>query len=484
MKTNDLLSEQALGENSEVQIAQRQLADNLEEKARIRRARTRIPARLLFLGVTGLAALSAIAADPPELASRPQQAVVFDGSIQANSVSLVGFTVNGILVEIQRLVTCEEPVLPSRIVRATLPEPGLTVVADIPAMHGYEIPPLGPGPLPVPLEDDCDVLAAFRDLDSWIQSVFSTADILLENAVNCHAGHVLTHCQIVKAVAGATLLSGNTPVPWGPWIAPTPQSPGFSFVPHCEKALRTLYRLQGQLNSLAYWTAQCNAVGLPATLQQALARIVNNGGLTQPEKEALINQADNQLAMSQFFLGKAQFSFGLLQALKDQLTFDAIQAACDECSGSARTAKTASAENDSVRNSKGSSIKERLLRDFAQALHGESDREDAQRLRSLIHRISKTPERHIAHVAYPSASAISEFHIALSPQCETGDRKGPSIVVLEALNSEARLPEMSVEDEARLLRAFGLFANTLKLHPPDPVFPPDPIYPPDPVRPR
>jgi hypothetical protein len=344
------------------------------------------------------------------------------------------------------------------------------VIDDVPAMDSYEVLPLGPGPIPATLEDDdCDVLAAFRNVDAWVQNVYSTAAVLLENAVNCHEGHLVTHCQIVKAVTGVTLLPGIDPVAWSAWIAPSPQNPGFNAINPCERSLWFLYGLQRQLNALFYWAAQCQAVGLPATLQQALAKIVNNGGLTQPEKDALINQADDQLAQAEYFLGKAQHSFALLQSYKDDLTFEAIQAACDECNGSGRAARAVSAGSDSAQNQKGPSIKERLLRDFAQALRGEPDRADALRLRGLIRRLEGTPDGRILHVAYPSVSAVSEFHVALSPPCATGDRKGPLVVVLEALNSQARLPEMTVEDEARLLQAFGVFARTLKLYPPTPV---------------
>jgi hypothetical protein len=472
MKTNNLPTERTLGENSKIQTAQCHLDDHLEQKARTARVGARCRARLLFLAAVSLAALSATA--EPQLTALPQQAVVFDGSTEAKSVSMVAFTGNGFLRHIRPLGTCQDPKLPDRLVATTPAEPGLTTIDDVPAMDGYEVLPLAPGPLPALLEDDCDVLAAFREVDAWIQSVHSAATTLLENAVNCHQAHRATHCQILKAVTGAPFLPGEDLAGWSPWTAPTPQAPGFSFPSPCKKVLTLLYRLQDQFSALSYWAAQCSVVGLPATLQQALAKIVNNGGLTQPEKQALINQADDQLAQAQYYLEKAQHAFALVQFYKDQLTLDAIQAACDECRGSSRAAKALSA-NDSEQDRTAPSIKERLLGDFAQALRGEPDRADAYRLRSFLSRISETPENRILHIVYPSASDVSEFHIALSPRCGTGDQKAPLVVVLEALNNEARLPEMSVEDEARLLRAFRVFANTLRIHPPDPVHPPEPV---------
>jgi hypothetical protein len=245
MKTNDrnLLPGQAPGVNSHSSPVNKIPAGNpfakLAGGARSAQPPARIRALLLFLVPAGLAVLSA-KAQPTPPTFRPQQAVVFDGSVQANSVSLVAFSNNGFLCQIGRLVTCDQPDLPERILRTTLPESGLTTIGDVPAMSGYEILPLGPGPLPVPLADDCDVLAAFSSLDPWIQSICSSTDLLLENAVNCQAGHVITHCQILKAVENAILLPGNAPVAWSAWIAPTPANPGLSAVIPCQKTLQTL----------------------------------------------------------------------------------------------------------------------------------------------------------------------------------------------------------------------------------------------------
>ncbi len=427
----------------------------------------RLPAPLLFMAATAFATLSATA--QLQLTAAPQQAVVFDGSTDANSVLLVAFSDQGYLRDGHKHPGFCEYELPEGIVATTGPEAGLTTVEDVPAMKGYEVAPVGPGPLPEPLEDDCEVLAAFRNVDAWIKSVCSTAEVLLENAWNCFEDHRDTRCQIIVAAQNARLLPGDDPVAWSAWIAPTPENPGISFVVPCERALRKLYGLRSQLDALFYWVAQCHAVGLPATLQQTLGKIVNQGGLTQPEKHALAYQAYDQMDQAGYFVEKAQHAFDKIQRFKDDLTFEAIQAACDECNGAGRAAKAASAGNDSEQNQKGPSIKERLLRDFTQALRGEADRADAQRLRALIRRLEGTPDGRIFHVAYPSVSPVSEFHVALSPQCATGDRQGPLVVVLEALNSQARLPEMTVEDEAGLLQAFGAFARTLKPYPPTPI---------------
>ncbi len=397
----------------------------------------------------------------------PDQAVVFDGSTAAKDIFTVTVKRRGYLVELSEAgFVCPDadhspPSGVASLVEAVgvFPlelETGKALLLPVPSASG-ELPPELEA-----LDTDCDLLAAFPALETYLLSVDAQAQARLAETQACRDGVRNLYCRVVAAVEEAATLEPTAA--HGPILPGTSPYSDYSFGETDEcPGLTHLADIPGLLDYLAVLVDLCKggAAALAALRVQVVEAVQNDGGLTALDKDFFLMMADAELGYAEHGVDESVETLVKLDGAMATLTEESLEASCTDCGEPASIGVLSGAVKlVAQRQAIG-----RFVGAFQSAARHADDPELSARLAGLAQRLATISNDRVLQVIFPSGSRVGQHFIALRPPDLPDDGHSPLVVVLTALEEGAPVPRMNGTDFQLLFEQVRLFGATLAREP-------------------
>lgn len=398
----------------------------------------------------------------------PDQAVIYDGSTSAGATLLLAFSKEGYRVDLgEGRDPCPGSgrVPPSGLRLAGPAGQGVMVLGRA-LTEGLALMRMGEAPALPPdisdLEDDCDVLSRFSEVEAYLAGILDEAQGILDDAeALLETSHVVLcdTLELIDAADPATPSSYCDRLGCFGTITADPADPSApSGGVSCSYVTDLQYRLPSLLDLLRYHGTRVEDAYLALLSHREDVRdCIEDSG--RVGKECPVAAAWTEYGKVQSAVAHVQGIFEMITGVMEAFTLEAVETCCEGLGG----------PGPLIPNVVRVVHRRQALGRFIGALEKAANSPTyppepghATAYLDLAARLSQVQGDRVLQVIFRSDSQVGQHIVAVRSSEHPPQPGRPDVVILTALRRDAPLPPMSAEDVRALLGAFRTFRDVLQ----------------------